>query len=54
VLLATEVRDLMHGDRLHWKKIQAKPLPERIRPWGADVAEYEFIRRYRHLTGDER
>ena len=53
-LLATEVRDLMHGDRDYWKKITAVPLFERIRPWGADVAEYEFLRRYRALTGDQR
>lgn len=53
-LLATEVRDLMHGDRPYWQKIRAKPLPERIRPWGATVAEYEFLRRYRELTGDSR
>jgi len=54
MILATEVRDLMHGDRSYWKKIKAKPLPERIRPWGADVAKYEFLRRYRVLTGDKR
>ena len=54
VLLATEVRDQMHGDRPYWKKIRARPLPERIRPWGSDVAEWEFLRRYRELTGDKR
>lgn len=54
VILATEVRDLMHGDRPYWKKIAAKPLSERIRPWSAGVAEFEFLRRYRLLTGDER
>jgi uncharacterized protein len=54
VLLATEVRDLMHGDRDYWSKLEAAPLRERIRPWGAGVAEYEFLRRYRNLTGDER
>lgn len=51
VLLATEVRDLMHGERDYWKKIQAWPLTERIRPWSPDVAEYEFLRRYRELGG---
>lgn len=50
-LLATEVRDLMHGDRPYWAKIKAKPLPGRIRPWGADVAEYEFLRLYERLAG---
>lgn len=49
-LLATEVRDLMHGERSYWKKINAKPIPDRIRPWSADVAEFEFIRRF-HLLG---
>jgi hypothetical protein len=48
-LLATEVRDLMHGDRDYWKKIEAAPLPERIRPWGDGVAEYEFLRRFEML-----
>jgi uncharacterized protein len=50
-LLATEVRDLMHGDRDYWKKIEALPLVERIRPWGADVAEFEFLRRFKMLGG---
>ena len=53
-LLATEVRDLMHGDRPYWGKLEAKPLPARIRPWSAEVAEFEYLRRYRALTGDER
>lgn len=50
-LLATEVRDLMHGRRHYWKKINAAPLPERIRPWGPDVAESEFLRRFEMLGG---
>jgi len=50
-LLATEVRDLMHGDRSYWKKITATPVHERIRPWGADVAKYEFLRRFYDLGG---
>jgi 5'-deoxynucleotidase YfbR-like HD superfamily hydrolase len=54
VLLATEARDLMHGDRPYWKKINAAPLDERIRPWAPDVAEHEFLRRYRELSGDKR
>lgn len=53
-LLATEVRDLMHGNRAYWRKLKAKPLSGRIRPWGPDVAEFEFLRRYRELTGDKR
>ncbi len=51
VLLATEVRDLMHGDRDYWKKIDATPIAERIRPWPADVAEHEFLRRFYLLGG---
>lgn len=54
VLLATEVRDLMHGDRPYWGKLTGRPLGERIRPWSGEVAEAEYLRRYRALTGDER
>jgi|SRR5580700_10100746 5'-deoxynucleotidase YfbR-like HD superfamily hydrolase len=50
-MLATEVRDLMHGDRDYWKKITAEPIGTRIRPWGADVTEYEFLRRFEQLGG---
>lgn len=51
ILLATEVRDLMHADRPYWKKLTASALPERIRPWSAHVAESEFLRRFRELGG---
>jgi hypothetical protein len=51
VLLATEVRDLMFNRPAHWRKLTEKPLPDRIRPWPPDVAEYEFLRRFRLLTG---
>jgi uncharacterized protein len=51
VLLATEVRDLMHPDRPHWKGLKGRPLAERIRPWGEGVAESEFLLRYRRLVG---
>jgi hypothetical protein len=54
VLLATEARDLMNADAPHWKKLAELPLEERIRPWSAPVAEFEFLRRYRELTGDKR
>lgn len=54
VILATEVRDLMHGDRPYWAKLTHAPDAGRIRPWAPDVAEFEFLRRYRALTGDER
>jgi 5'-deoxynucleotidase YfbR-like HD superfamily hydrolase len=51
VLLATEVRDQMHGKRPYWKKITAKPMPDRIRPWMSGVVEYEFLRRFKELGG---
>lgn len=50
-MLATEVRDLMHGKRSYWKKLTAKPIPGRIRPWSSDVAEFEFLRLFRLLGG---
>lgn len=53
-LLATEVRDLMHGEKPYWKKLTHQPLEGRIRPWAPDVAEFEFLRRYQALTGDQR
>ena len=51
ILLATEVRDLMHGDRPHWKKLSHKPMAERIRPWQTAVVEAEFLRRFQELGG---
>lgn len=54
VLLATEVRDLMPPNDVYWHKVRSTPLPDRIRPWAPDVAEYEFLRRYKELTGDTR
>lgn len=52
VLLATEVRDLMFNRPEHWRKILKEvPLTERIRPWSAPVAEYEFLRLFEILTG---
>jgi hypothetical protein len=51
VLLATEVRDLMSNRPAHWRKLREKPLLDRIPPWSPDVAEYEFLRRFRLLTG---
>lgn len=53
ILLATEVRDLMHGHRDYWRKIQAEPMAERIRPWSPEVAEYEFDRKFYELGGEE-
>lgn len=55
ILLSTEIRDLMPVNDVYWGSArEVKPLPERIRPWAADVAKYEFLRLYRQLTGDER
>ena len=53
VMLATEVRDLLHGDRSYWKKLRAKPNRTEISPWSPAVAEYEFLKRFRYLGGAE-
>src|ERR1043166_7730000 len=50
-LLATEVRDLMPGRAEHWKKLRARPLPERIIPWGCFLAKVEFLNTFTELTG---
>ena len=50
-LLATEVRDLMHAERPYWKKLTGAALSERIRPWPAEVAKFEFLRRFAELGG---
>jgi uncharacterized protein len=50
-MLATEVRDLMHGDRDYWKKINAEPVWGRIRPWSPDVVKHEFLRTFERLGG---
>ncbi len=51
MLLATEVRDLMHGDRPYWKKLIEVPIKERIRPWSSYVARYEFLKTFEALGG---
>lgn len=50
-MLATEVRDLMHGDRDYWKKLKGLPILGRIRPWSPEVAKFEFLRRFALLGG---
>jgi hypothetical protein len=50
-LLATEVRDLMRGDRPYWAKIRSPSLPDRIRPWKQSVAESEFLLQFHALGG---
>lgn len=50
VLLATEVESLMYGRPSHWDGLVAKPLPDRIVPWGHAEAEREFLERFYELT----
>jgi hypothetical protein len=50
VLLSTEVRDLMYGRPSHWDALVAKPIEEKIEPWGPFEAEREFLRMFRELT----
>lgn len=45
-LLATEARDLMPHRPEHWAKLECRPLPERIVPWGAETAKRNFLARY--------
>lgn len=50
VLLATEVRDLMHKDRPYWKKLAEKPDPKiKIEKWSQDKAKRRFLQRYVEL-----
>ena len=52
VLLATEKRDLMPGDRHTWECIAGhRPLLERIAPWSPVRARVTFLQRYSELTG---
>lgn len=46
-MLATEARDLM-APADWWEK--AEPLPDKIVPLSPEVAEEEFLCRYRYLT----
>ncbi|MCC6580760.1 MAG: phosphohydrolase [Phycisphaeraceae bacterium] len=47
-LLATEARDLMATPPAPWK-LNATPLPDRIEPWTAEVAEQRFLERFAQL-----
>lgn len=54
VLLATEKRDLMPGDRHTWECIAGhKPLDERIVPVPPSIARSAFLARYAALTGQQ-
>lgn len=52
VLLATEKRDLMPGDRHTWECIAGRrPLADRIEPWTPEKARAAFLNRFDALTG---
>jgi hypothetical protein len=48
VLLVTEARDMMGGQRHDWR-IPEQPLKEKIEPWGAEYAELRFLAHFREL-----
>lgn len=51
VLLATEVRDLMHPEKPYWGKLRRKPTSEqRIIPWSSEAAKSAFLRRFDFLV----
>ena len=50
VLLATEVRDMMHGEKTHWAKLQRVPLVDyRIDPLGQIQARELFLSRFEEV-----
>lgn len=50
VLLATEVRDLKHGNPEHWRGLTEAPWAGmHIKPWAPDQAEQTFLRHYNLL-----
>jgi hypothetical protein len=52
VMLATEKRDLMPGDRHTWECIAGRrPLVDRIEPWTPEMARVMFLNRFDELTG---
>jgi uncharacterized protein len=50
ILLVTEKRDLMGPSPAEWV-IRESPLPGKIRPWTAEMAEYRFKQEFRLLVG---
>ena len=51
VMLATEARDLMGGERADAWALTAEPLVARIIPWNHKTAERRYLRRFRDLVG---
>lgn len=50
-ILMTECRDLMGGERGGKWSIQAEPYVDKIIPWDPKDARWEFLERYKELTG---
>ena len=51
ILLATEVRDLMHGEKSHWSKLEYEPHPDiDINPAGPFLTRFEFMKRFQELS----
>lgn len=48
VLLVTEMRDLMRGG--DYKNIPFSPMGKKIKPWSAQKARREFLKRFKQLT----
>lgn len=48
ILLGTEARDLMGPPPAEWI-LREKPLPDKIRPWSATMAEFRFHQEYKLL-----
>jgi hypothetical protein len=52
VLLATEARDLMDGQRAGAWSLRAEPLPTTIQPWDHVRARVVFLGLFRELRGE--
>ena len=50
ILLATEARDLMSPRHPDWIQ-PTNPLPFKIEPWDPKQAEWEFLERFKQVTG---
>lgn len=53
IMLATEVRDLMHPDAEYWQKLTEKPYPELLPAWVPGTAKARFLLTYRKLATNE-
>ena len=49
-MLATEARDLLIEGEWDWRSLEAVPFETEIVPWGWQVAERRFMKRFRELT----